>query len=140
MALIGFEEGLGYVPFAGMGFTAFKMLTKDDASPVRAAAAKMLANDPDPASGDALADASSDKNWRVRVAALDATAKRGDPKLLDEVEGAMSDEKEAVRYTAAAAVIRLTTVAKEGKKRPGTPGSGSIKENNDGNSCSETNP
>jgi HEAT repeat protein len=111
MAEFGFEEGLGFVPFAGMGYAAFKVLTKDDASPVRAAAAKMLTNDPDPASGEALADASSDKSWRVRVAALDAIAKRGDPKLLDEAEGAMSDGKAAVRYTAAAAVIRLTAVA-----------------------------
>jgi HEAT repeat protein len=118
MAMFGFEEGLGFVPFAGMGYTAFKVLTKDDASPVRAAAANMLANDPDPESGEALADVSSDKSWRVRVAALDAIAKRGDPKLLDEAEGAMSDEKAAVRYTAAAAVLRLTAVGKlKGQKK-----------------------
>jgi hypothetical protein len=119
MAEFGFEEGLGFVPFAGMGYTAFKMLTKDDASPVRAAAAKMLTNDPDPASGEALGDACSDKSWRVRVAALDAIARRGDPKLLREAEGAMSDGKAAVRYTAAAAVIRLTAVAemRKGQKK-----------------------
>ncbi|HEV3254453.1 MAG TPA: HEAT repeat domain-containing protein [Candidatus Acidoferrales bacterium] len=139
MALFGFEEGLGYVPFAGMGFEAFKVITKDDASPVRAAAAKMLAKDPDPESSEALADASSDKSWKVRIAALEAIAKRGDPKLLDEVEGAMSDEKPGVRYTAAAAVIRLTTVSKEGKQE-GADESGFAKESNDGDGCSETNP
>jgi HEAT repeat protein len=61
MAALGVEEGLGFVPFAGMGLTAFKILRADDVSPVRAAAAKMLATDPDPTSGQALIKATSTK-------------------------------------------------------------------------------
>jgi HEAT repeat protein len=114
MAQLGFEEGIGFVPFAGIGWVAIKTITKDDASPVRAAAAKVLAKDPDPAATKALADAAGDKNWLVRAAALEALAKRGDPAVLDTVSLYMTDKKEAVKYTAAAAVLRLTAIKESG--------------------------
>ena len=41
---------------------------KDDSSPVRAAAAKVLARDPDPAATKALAEAAGDDSWIVRAA------------------------------------------------------------------------
>jgi hypothetical protein len=47
----------------------------------------------------------------VRASALLAIAKRGDPQLLDAIVPALSDKNGVVRCTAAAAVIRLTTVA-----------------------------
>lgn len=108
MAQLGFEEGLGFVPFAGLGWGAIKALAKDDTSPVRGAAAKVLARDPDPASKKALIDATGDKSWIVQTAAIEALAKRGDRSTLNVVEKYMSDEKNAVKYTAAAAVIRLS--------------------------------
>jgi HEAT repeat protein len=111
MAALGVEEGLGFVPFAGIGLTVFKILRVDDISPVRAAAAKMLATDPDPTSGQALIKATSDKSWVVKTAALEAIAKRGDPQLLDGILPAMNDDNSSVRCTAAAAVIRLSTLA-----------------------------
>jgi len=114
MAELGIEEGIGFIPFAGIGVTAFKALRVDDVSPVRAAAAKMLATDTDPDSGKALVQATSDKNWIVKTAALEAIAKRGDPALLEGTLPAMKDDNTSVRCTAAAAVIRLSTVA--GKK------------------------
>ena len=110
MAELGFEEGIGYVPFDGFGYAAIKQLRKDDVSPVRAAAAKVLAKDPDPRSAGALVQAASDKSWTVRAAAVDAIAERGDPSLLEDIVPAMSDHKDLVRYTAAAAVIRLSTI------------------------------
>ena len=116
MAELGIQEGLGFVPFAGMGWQAFKVIRKGDPSPVRAAAAKVLTKDPDPATTKALADAAGDKNWVVRAAALEALARRGDPSVLDTVEPYMSDDKDAVKYTAAAAVLRLSTI-----KASGTP-------------------
>jgi len=61
MAQFGFEQGIGFIPFAGVGMGAFKALTKDDTSPVRAAAANILAKDSDPKSGEALVEASADK-------------------------------------------------------------------------------
>src|SRR5262249_30623776 len=78
MAEFGFEQGIGFVPFAGMGYSAFKMISKDDVSPVKAAAARILAKDPDPKSRDALVAAASDKSWIVRTAALESLAFRGD--------------------------------------------------------------
>jgi HEAT repeat protein len=112
MAKFGFEEGIGFVPFADIGYSAVKVVTRDDASPVRAAAANILASDTDPRSGQALVQAASDKKWIVRVAALEAIGKRGDPQLLSGIIPAMSDENQAVRFTAAAAVFKLSAIAK----------------------------
>jgi hypothetical protein len=112
LASLGFEQGIGFVPFAGIGWTAFQVLRKDDVSPVRSAAARMLADDPDPDTGKALVKAASDnKSWLVRTAALEAIAKRGDAKLLDGVVPDLMDDNTSVRCTAAAAVIRLSTLA-----------------------------
>jgi len=111
MAEIGVEQGVGFIPYAGIGLSAFKTLHADDTSPVRAAAAKMLVDDPDPETGQALVQASSDKSWVVKTAALEALAKRGDPLYLDGVTSAMADDNTSVRCTAAAAVIHLSSVA-----------------------------
>jgi len=116
LAAIGIHQGIGFIPFAGMGWQAFKVIHKDDSSPVRAAAAKVLAKDPDPDTTKALEDAVGDKNWVVRAAALEALAGRGDPSVLDTVQLYMSDDKDAVKYTAAAAVLRLSAI-----KESGTP-------------------
>jgi HEAT repeat protein len=110
MAEFGFEQGIGFVPFAGIGWEAFKSLSHDDVSPVRAAAAKILANDKDPSSGDALVGAASDKSWIVRVAALDAIGRRKDVSLVPKIVFAMDDNKEAVRYTAAAVIVELSAL------------------------------
>ena len=110
LAKLGFEQGIGYIPFAGFGYGAIRALTKDDTSPVRAGAARALANDPDPASGAALAEATWDHSWIVRAAALEAVARRGDPSLLRQIEHALGSGHDAVKFTAAAATIRLTTI------------------------------
>jgi HEAT repeat protein len=120
LAELGFEEGVGFVPYASMGWGIVKSIYKEkegDASPVRAAAAKMLAEDPDPHSGQALVKASSDRSWVVRAAALDALARRGDPASVKDIEPSLSDEKEIVRYTAAAAVLRLSGAPPSAKMR-----------------------
>jgi HEAT repeat protein len=110
MAQLGFEEGIGFVPFGGIGWKAFKELTKDDSSPVRAASARVLADDPDPTTTKVLAEQAGDKSWIVRAAALEALAKRGDPSALDTVKSYIFDEKDVVQYTAAAATLRLLGV------------------------------
>lgn len=110
MAQVGFEQGIGFIPFAGMGYSALKTLTKDDESPVRAAAAVALAKDPDPKSGQALVEASKDKSWIVRAAALDAIAQRNDPALIPGIMDALMDSKPEVKYTAAAAVYHLSSL------------------------------
>jgi HEAT repeat protein len=130
LAQFGFEQGIGFIPFAGAGYSVLKMVTKDDVSPIRAAAAVKLATDPDPKSGEALVAAASDKKWLVRAAVVHAIAKRGDPSLLKaiiplmgqvskggitgaiesttSIGGGDDDKDGVVRYTAAATVIKLS--------------------------------
>lgn len=110
MAELGFEEGIGFIPFAGIGWGAIKAIRKDDSSPVRAAAAKVLARDPDRATTKALVEATGDNSWIVQAAALEALAKRGDPSALPAVERYMTDDKAAIRFTAAAAVVHLSAI------------------------------
>ena len=110
LAQLGLEEGIGFVPFAGIGWGAIKALTKDDTSPVRAAAAKMLAHDPDPDTAKILTDAAGDKNWLVRAASVEALARRGDSSVLTAIELYLDDDKAEVRYTAAAAVLHLMDI------------------------------
>lgn len=108
MAKIGISEGIGYIPFAGIGWDAYRTMRKKDPNPVRAVAATLLAHDPDPATSKALVKATNDKDWIVRAAALEAIAQRGDASLLSKIEPKFKDKHPKVRYSAAAAVIRLS--------------------------------
>ena len=108
MAQIGFEAGIGFIPFAGLGLSVVKSATKDDTSPVRAAAAQKLIRDADPRTAEALVQSAGDKKWLVRAAVVDAIAKRGDPALLKAVWPLLTDSNDTVRFTAAAAILRLT--------------------------------
>lgn len=110
LAKIGFSEGIGFVPFAGIGWDAYRTIHKKDPNPVRAVAATYLAHDPDPATARALVTATRDKNWIVRAAAIEAIAQRGDPSLSPKVQLRFSDGNPKVRYSAAAAVIRLSAI------------------------------
>jgi hypothetical protein len=110
MAELGVEEGVGFAPFGDLGFSAAKAIAKDDTSPVRAAAARILVNDPDPRTSQVLVRAVSDKSWIVRASALLAIAKREDPGILNAIVPSLSDKNGVVRCTAAAAVIRLTAI------------------------------
>ena len=127
LANIGFEQGIGFIPFGGLSLSVFRRLTKDDVSPVRAAAAEVLIADPDPKTTDALKAAVADKSWMVRAAAVDALGRRNDPSVLPALEPALEDDRAGVRYAAAAAIIRLFDVksgvqpAKPVKKRSAKP-------------------
>ena len=108
LAKIGFSQGIGYIPFAGIGWDAYRTMHKKDPNPVRAAAATFLAHDPDPATSQALVNATKDKDWIVRAAAVEAIAQRGDASLLPKVQLRFTDKNPKVRYSSAAAVIRLS--------------------------------
>jgi HEAT repeat protein len=112
LARIGFETGIGFIPFGGIGYKAFKAFRQANVSPVRAAAAQRLATDPDPNSGKALAAAAADEKWVVRASAISAIARRGDKSLLPAVEARLDDEESVVRFNAAAAVARLSAADK----------------------------
>jgi HEAT repeat protein len=117
LAMIGLEQGIGYVPFAGIGWDAWRYTHKKDPHPVRAVAATLLAHDPDPKSSAALVKAAlNDKDWIVRAAALEAIAERGDASLEDKIEVSLYDVNSHVRFTAAATVIRLNALRKSVRK------------------------
>ena len=118
LARMGFEQGIGFVPFAGAGYSVFKLVTKDDASPVRAAAAQKLVRDPDPKAAEGLDATIADKKWLVRAAAIDALAKRDDTSHVSDIASAMKDDNDVVRYTAASAVIRLSNKPGPATKTP----------------------
>jgi len=119
MAKLSFEEGIEFIPFADISFSAAKAIRKDNASPVRATAASTLVNDLDPRISRALVRAVSDKGCTVRESAVQAIAKREDPDLLNAIIPALSDKNRVVRFTAAA-VIRVTAVAARSKDVTGT--------------------
>lgn len=113
VAEMGFEEGIGYVPFASVGWEALQTIMKDrkDGAAAKAALLTALATDPDVRVKKLLVTASQNANWVLRVAALEAIVKRGDPTLLTDVEPRMKDSNRQVRYTAAATIIHLGDVA-----------------------------
>ena len=119
LAALGAEAAVGFIPFGGLAVSGYKILTRDDTSKVLAAAALMLAKDPDPKSGNALADVSANQDkWLVRAAAFDALAKRGDPVYLDAAAGGLGDAKTEVRIAAAAAYIHLSDIKSRPKPEP----------------------
>src|SRR5438552_1777219 len=119
LAELGFQQTLGFIPFAGLGWRAFKMVKKGDDSPARAAAATVLAKDRDPNTTEALVNAVGDKNWIVRAAALEALARRDNPSALDMVELYLSDEEGEVKYTAAATALRLIGIKESVARKSG---------------------
>lgn len=114
MAGLGLQVGVGFIPFGGLAMGGYKLLSKDDTAPVLAAAALVLAKDPDSKSGQALANAATHQGkWLVRAAAFDAIAKRGDPSLLTTAVEGLQDKQEEVQYCAAGAVIRLSDIQEQ---------------------------
>jgi HEAT repeat protein len=117
MMELGFQEGLGFVPFGGMGYQAFKELTRKGGAQARAASARFLAHDPDQISEDALLQtALADKSEEVRLAAIDALAERGNPRSIERMAKNLTDEKTAPRYRTAAAILHLQDIQKAAKK------------------------
>jgi len=113
---MGVEQGIGFIPFAGFGYDAYKTVVKNDGSPVRAAAAKKLAHDPSAETSRALLRATHDKNWMVRAAALEAISERGDKSLSDKLFLSLDDDKDDVRFIAAACLAHLSDLP--AKRRP----------------------
>lgn len=117
VALLGFEQGMGFVPYGGIGVQAYRF-AKSDHSQVRAAAAHFLALDPDPMSRDALVQiALTDESTGVRQAALDALAERGDATCVERLQRNLEDTKFAVRYRTAATILHLSDLAAPAKHK-----------------------
>jgi HEAT repeat protein len=112
VAAMGFSEGIGFLPFAGVGWEAVQTVMKDKKSGAASKALLILAlaTDPD-ARVDSLLVRETRSSQRVlRVAALQAIAKRGKPALAADIAKALNDSKSDVKYTAAATIIHLDDV------------------------------
>lgn len=118
MENMAFEQGMGFVPFGGIGLQAYETIhTSEEKGPlVKATAIKVLAKDPDPITAKALVAATHDKEWMIRAAAYDALARRGDTSLLPDLTGGLKDSKDEVKITAAAAIVHLSTLQKKATK------------------------
>ena len=114
MMELGIQEGIGFIPFGGMGYGAYRELQRHSGAPARAAAAQFLAMDPDQISEDALLQtALADSNELVRLAALDALAQRGDSRCVERLaKNLAADEKSSVRYRTAAVILHLSGLRK----------------------------
>jgi HEAT repeat protein len=110
LTLVAVGVGIGYAPYATYGWMVWRELSKDYASPVRVKTLSKLEHDPDLRISPGLLKAASDKHWTVRVAALSAIARHGDVSLIGPITPYMADNKAAVRYTAAAAILRLSAL------------------------------
>jgi len=117
LADMGFNEGIGYIPFASTGWEAVETIMKDrkDGATAKAALISALATDPDAHTNGALVTQTKSGNWIIRVAALEAIAKRENPALVPDIEKLLADPRSEVKFTAAAAIIRLNDVAKARK-------------------------
>ena len=113
VAEMGIGEGIGFVPFAGIGWQAVQTIMKDKkkGTAAKAALVSALATDPDPRTDLLLVKTTQNPAWVLRVASLEAIAKRGNPALLQEIEGTLNDSRNEVKYTAAAVIIRLNGIA-----------------------------
>lgn len=107
--MMGFQQGIGILPYAGSVVTAYQMITQDDVSPIRGEAALRLAQDPDPRAAKALTAALTEKKWVVRAAAAEAIGQREDPSLMDELPALFADPEDIVRYASAAAYLHLAS-------------------------------
>ena len=117
VAQMGLEEGIGFVPYAGIGYGAYREIHNHDGATVRALAARALAHDPDSVSEDALLQAALvDKSQTVRLAALDALAERKDPACVDRLLQNLSEDKLAVRYRTAAVILHSGAAAAKAHK------------------------
>jgi HEAT repeat protein len=118
MENMAFEQGMGFVPFGGIGLQAFQTIHDSEAKGplVKATAIKILAKDPDPVTTKALVAAIHDKEWVIRAAAYDALARRGDSSLLPDLPAGLKDPKVEVRMTAAAAIIHLSGLPKKARR------------------------
>ncbi len=117
MQNMAFQQGIGFVPYGGIGLEAFTMIhNSEEQDPIlKATSIKILARDPDPRTEKAILAMISDKHPLVRAAAYDAMALRGDPTILADLTSGLTDENQEVKMTAAAAAIHLSDVAKTAK-------------------------
>ena len=90
VAQMGFEEGIGFIPFGGIGYEIFKTVTKNDASPIRAAALDAIALREDASLVSRIVPSMDDKNDVVRFTAAACVVRLSG--RLDKANGASASK------------------------------------------------
>ena len=113
MEKMAFEQGIGFVPYGGIGLATFQAIQASKAKDpiLKATSIKALSKDPDPLSEKAIVAALSDEHSLVRAAAYDALAKRGNTAVLPNLSAGLNDKDMEVKLTAAAAVVYLSSLS-----------------------------
>jgi HEAT repeat protein len=118
LALIGVNEASGAFlgPFS-MGVSMVEEYARNNGTSIQALCAQMLAADDYGETVEELNYALGDKNWTVRAAAARSLAKLNVRAALPQLKDMMtSDKSQPARFTAAAAVIRLSGRSPQGPK------------------------
>jgi HEAT repeat protein len=93
---------------AGFGVTVIEELARDKTSAARAISARFLAHDNSPESHGALEEALGEKSWVIRASAAEALGRQGFIRDIDKLSPLLEDSRPEVRYSAAAAIVRLS--------------------------------
>jgi HEAT repeat protein len=125
--LFAARQGAGFAPIPGLGggISSLQGILTDPAVSGRAAAALLLGNQNDPATLQALLDASQEQDSSLRAAAVHSLALKNNVALKKDIAPLLDDEKEAVRLRAAAAYVRLSAIgSRRLKPKAASPGMG----------------
>ncbi len=125
LALIGVNEASGAFlgPFS-MGVSVVEEYAKNNGTSIQALCAQLLALDDSRDTVEELTYALGDKNWTVRAASARSLAKLNVRSALPQLKDMMVEDKsQPARFTASAAVIRLSgpSVAREKASHPKPP-------------------
>ncbi len=113
--LFALRNGVGYIPVPGLGEgvgAAIDLLTDGDLS-ARANVVLLMVTDKSEESKALVTTALADTDWTVRAAGIQALAMLNWVEFLPKLESLLDDKKEKVRFRAAAAYLRLTTLAEK---------------------------
>jgi hypothetical protein len=122
LAWFGFNTGVGFLPWGGVGLDVLQIFLHNSQAPSMAAAALSLAKDPDPLSGQALIDALTNKYGLVRASAAKALAERSETRALPKIQEILWDKDTYASCSAAAAYIHLSNLSHAPEKaKPAVP-------------------
>jgi HEAT repeat protein len=111
LAFAGINAASGLLGPFSYGVTMAEQFATDKSASARALSASLLASDRNPASLRELQVALQDKNPAVRVAVAKALGHHPCRLVAEDLHSLLTDSKDEVKYTAAAALLRISTSA-----------------------------
>jgi HEAT repeat protein len=117
--LFSFQQGIRMAPLPGLGegVSAMSAMLFDAEFSTRASALLLLSREQSPNVRKAVEGSLNDGEWSVRAAAIQALAQWGIPSYRRQLALFFNDDNRKVRYRAAAAYLRLESLAQNPKIR-----------------------